>query len=102
MNSFATTYRGSQARDELVIWDGSLIVIIKQYKQHVQANRNWHTLKNQATKRKTRTRSIQVVSGPTRAEEGSRQLKMRKGATRMIMRRLRRFKEEEEGGKDGK
>jgi len=88
-----------QARDELVIWDNTLIIVIKDYKQHLQAKKNFEFLKRQATKRKTRTRAVQVALGPVKIEAGSQQNKIRKGASRMIMGKLRRFKEEGGGGR---
>jgi len=98
MNSFETTYQGLNARDELVIWDGALIIIIKDYKKHLQAKKNFESLKRQATRRKSRTRAVQVAFGPVKAEKGSEQSKIRRRASRMIMGKLRRFKEEDIGG----
>lgn len=98
MNTFETSYRGLYARDELVIWDNTLIIVIKDYKQHVQAKSNFQSLKRQATKKGSRTRAVQVALGPVKAKRGSKQTKMRKRVHRVIMGKLRRFDKEDEGG----
>jgi len=97
MNSFETSYKGSQARHELVIWDGTLIITINDYGQHLQAKKKFESLKGQATGMKSRVRDIQVTSGPVKTERGSQQAKMRRRAYKMVMGKLRRFKEEEQG-----
>jgi len=101
MNSFETAYKGLQARQELVIWDGTLVITINDYTQHLEARKNFASLKKQATGTESRTRAIQVTSGPVKTTKGSQQEKIRRRAYKMVMGKLRRF-EEEKGGKDDK
>ena len=95
MNSFETSYKGSQARQELVIWDGTLIIAINDYTQHLEAKKNFESLKKQATGAESRTGTIQVTSGPVKTKKGSQQEKMRRRAYKMVMGKLRRFDKEE-------
>lgn len=95
MNSFETSYKGLQARQELVIWDGTLIITINDYTQHLEARKNFESLKGQAAGTESRTRAIQVTSGPVKTKKGSQQEKIRKRAYKMVMGKLRRFDKEE-------
>lgn len=95
MNSFETSYKGSQARQELVIWDGTLIITINDYGQHLQAKKTFASLKKQASETPSRTRAVQVTSGPVKTKKGSQQEKIRRRAYKMVMGKLRRFDKEE-------
>ena len=95
MNSFETSYKGSQARQELVIWDGTLIVTINDYSKHLEARKNFASLKRQATGAESRTQAVQVTSGPVKTKKGSQQEKIRRRAYKMIMGKLRRLGGEE-------
>ena len=94
MNSFETSYQGSQARQELVIWDGTLVITINDYTQHLEARKNFASLKSQAGGAESRTRAVQVTSGPVKTKKGSQEEKIRKRAYKMVMDKLRRFDKE--------
>ena len=95
MNSFETAYKGSQARQELVIWDGTLIITINDYAQHLEARKIFESLKNQAGGAESRTRAVQVTSGPIKIKKGSQEENIRRRAYKMVMGKLRRFDKEE-------
>lgn len=94
MNSFETSYKGPQARQELVIWDGTLIITINDYSKHLAARLNFASLKRKATGAESRTRAVQVTSGPVKAKKGSQEENIRRHAYKMVMGKLRRFDKE--------
>lgn len=94
MNSFETSYKGSQARHELVIWDGTLVITVNDYSKHLEARKNFESLKRQATETESRTRAVQVTSGPVKTKKGSQEEKIRRRAYKMVMGKLRRFDKE--------